>query len=82
MYQRMMTRMFRDKIGRTVKVYIDDMVEKSKRELQHVEDLQDVFELIWHHRLRLNAEKCVFGVRANKFLGYLITNRGIEVNLD
>ena len=47
-----------------------------------MEDLQDVFELIWHHRLRLNAEKCVFGVGAGKFLGYLITNQRIEVNPD
>ena len=81
-YQRMMKRTFRDKIGRTVEVYIDDMVVKSKRELQHVEDLQDVFATLRHHRLCLNAEKCVFGVGAGKFLGYLITNRRIEVNPD
>ena len=74
--------MFRDKIGLTVEVYIDNMVVKSKRELQHVEDLQDVFATLRHHRLCLNAEKCVFGVGAGKFLGYLITNQGIEVNPD
>ena len=38
-YQRMMTRMFRDKLGRTVEVYIDDMVVKSKQEGRHIEDL-------------------------------------------
>ena len=81
-YQRMMTRMFRDKIGCTVEVYIDDMVVKSKQEIRRVEDLQGTFEVLQRHKLRLNAEKCVFGVEASKFLGYLITNRGIEVNPD
>ena len=76
-YQQMMTRMFQDKIGRTVEVYIDDMVVKSKQEIQHIEDLQGVFEVLRQHKLRLNAEKCAFGVGAGKFLGYLITCRGI-----
>ena len=73
-------RMFQDKIGCTVEVYIDDMVVKSKRESRHVEDLRGVFEVLQQHKLRLNAEKCIFGVGAGKFLGYLITNRGIEAN--
>ena len=74
--------MFQDKIGHSVKVYIDDMVVKSKQEARHVEDLQGVFEVLWKHRLHLNAEKCAFGVGAGKFLGYLITSRGIGVNPD
>ena len=41
-----------------------------------------MFEVLWEHKLRLNAEKCAFGVGAGKFLGYLITHRGIEVNPD
>ena len=81
-YQRMMTKMFRDKIGCTVEVYIDDMVVKSKQKMQHVGDLKEVFEVLRRHRLRLNAKKCAFRVEAGKFLGYLITNRGIEVNPD
>ena len=81
-YQRMMTRMFRGKIGCTVEVYINDMVVKSKQEARHVEDLRGVFEVFRQHRLRLNAEKCTFGMGAGKFLGYMITNRGIEANPD
>ena len=81
-YQRMMTRMFREKIGSMVEVYIDDMVVKSKEDQRHAEDLADIFEVLRQHRLRLNADKCVFGVRAGKFLGYMITHRGIEVNLN
>ena len=81
-YQRMMMRMFWEKIGRTVEMYIDDMVLKSKQEVQHIKDLQGVFAVLRHHKLRLNAKKCAFGVRAGKFFGYLITGRGIEVNPD
>ena len=81
-YQMMMTRMFRDKIGHTVEVYTDDMVVKSKQEGWHIEDLQRVFEVLRQHKLRLNAEKCAFGVGAGKFLGYLIIDLGIEINLD
>ena len=78
----MMMRIFRDKIRCTVEVYIDDMVVKSKREMQHIGDLKEVFEVLRRHKLRLNAKKCAFGMGASKFLGYLITNRGIEVNTD
>ena len=81
-YQRMMTRMFQDKIGRTVEVNIDDMVVKSKQETQHIKDLQGVFKVLRQHKLCLNADKCAFEVEAGKFLGYLITNHGIEVNSD
>jgi len=81
-YQQMMTRMLRDKLGRTVKVYIDDMMVKSRRQVQDVEDLWGVVEILRQHKLRLNAEKCAFRVGASKFLGYLITNCGIEVNRD
>ena len=66
--------MFRDKIGRNVEVYINDMVVKIKREAWHIEDLQGVFEVLRQHKLRLNADKCAFGVGAGKLLGYLITN--------
>ena len=78
----MMTRMFWDKIGHTVEVYIDDIVVKSKQEVWHIEDFQGLFEVLRQHKLRLNAEKCAFGVGYGKFLGYLITCRGIEVNPD
>jgi len=74
--------MFRDKIGRIVEVYIVNMVVKSKREAQHIDDLREVFEVLQQHKLRLNTDKCVSEVGASKFLGYMITSQGIEVNLD
>ena len=60
------------------------MLVKSKIEARHIEDLRGgvVFEVLRQHKLCLNADKCAFGVGAGKFLGYLITSRGIEVNLD
>ena len=77
-----MTRMFRAKSGSTVEVYIDDMVMKSWENLRHINDLMEVFEILRRHRLCLNADKCVFSVRASKFLRYMITHQGIEVNSD
>ena len=76
MYQRLMTMMFRDEIGCTVEVYIADMV-KSKQEIQHIGDLKEEFEILRRHKLCLNADKYAFKVEVGKFLGYLITNRGI-----
>ena len=79
-YQRMMTRMFRDKIRRMVEVYIDDMMAMSKKEQGYIDDLREIFEVLQRHKLRLNADKCAFGVGAGKFPEYTITHRGIEVN--
>ena len=79
-YQLMMTRMFRDKIRHIVEVYIDDMVVTSKKKQGHIDDLWEVFEVLRRHELCLNTEKCAFGVRADKFLVYMVTHRGIEIN--
>ena len=79
-YQQMVTRMFKDQIGDIVEVYIDDMVVKIKRSEEHMPNLVKVFEILRHHKLRLNASKCTFGVRSGKFLGYMVTTREIEVN--
>ena len=65
-----------------VEVYIDDMVVKSKKSEEHVSNLVKIFEILRQHKLRLNASKCAFGVRSGKFLGYMITTQGIEVNPD
>ncbi|GMP82680.1 hypothetical protein CsSME_00036883 [Camellia sinensis var. sinensis] len=56
------------------------MVVKTKEPKDHLEDLRAVFEILKTYRLRLNASKCVFGVRSGKFLGYLVTRRGIEAS--
>ena len=81
-YQRIMTRMFEPQLGKNIKVYIDDMVVKSRVVFEHVKDLINIFEILRKHKLRLNASKCSFGVGSGKFLGYMVTYRGIEVNPD
>ena len=80
MYQRMVMQMFESQIGRNMEAYIDDMVIKSRRVEEHLADLGETFSILRKHNLRLNASKCSFGVNSIKFLGYMITHRGIEVN--
>ena len=79
-YQRMMTRMFEPQLGKVIEVYIDVMVVKSKVVSEHVKDLEIIFAILREHKLRLNASKCSFGVGFRKFLGYMVTHRGIEVS--
>ena len=81
-YQWMMTKMFEQQLGKNIEVYVDDMVVKSKVVSEHVGDLANVFRILRKHKLRLNASKCSFVVGSGKFLGYMVTHRGIEVNPD
>ena len=81
-YQRMMTRMFEPPLGKNIEIYINDIVVKSKAESEHVNDLGNIFAILRKHKLRLNAFKCSFGIGPGKFLGYIVTHCGIEVNPD
>ena len=81
-YQRMMARMFEPQLGKSIKIYVDDMVVKSKVVSEHLGDLGSTFNVLRKHKLCLDASKCSFGVRSGKFLGYMVTHRGIEVNPD
>ena len=78
----MMIKMFEPQLGKNVEIYIDDMVVKSKMVFEYLADLVNIFEILRRHKLRLNASKCSFGVGSGKFLGYMVTHRGIEVNSD
>ena len=72
--------MFTHQIGRNVQVYIDDMLVKSLRENDHLDDLQETFDTLRSYNMKPNLSKCVFGVTAGKFLGFMVSHRGIEVN--
>ena len=72
--------MFESQLGKNIEIYIDDMVVKSKMVSEHVRNLQAIFEIFRKYKLRLNASKCSFSVGSGKFLGYMVTYRGIEVN--
>ena len=78
----MMTRIFESQLGKNIEIYVDDMVVKSKMVSEHLGDLRTIFEILRRYKLRLNASKCSLGMGLGKFLGYMVTYRGIEVNPD
>ena len=82
-YQRMMNKVY-DKalLGDILEVYMDDMIVKSQQEVNHATHLKRVFEQTQKYNMRLNPEKCTFGVQAGKFLAFYLTKRGIEANPD
>ena len=79
-YQRLVTKMFRPLLGKTIEVYIDDMLVKSKERPDHAEHLQEDFELLRAYGMKLNPSKWAFGVNVGRFLGFMVTQRGIEAN--
>ena len=80
-YQRLVTKIFRPLNGKTMEVYIDDMLVKSKECLDHTEHLQETFELLSTNDMKLNPLKCAFRVGLGKFLGFMVMQMGIEANL-
>jgi hypothetical protein len=81
-YQRLVNKMFHDQIGRNVEVYVDDMLVKSKKDVDHLIDLKETFQTLRMYNMKLNPAKCVFGVSSDKFLGFMVSQRGIEANPD
>ena len=79
-YQRLVNKMFSKQIGRNMEVYMDDMLVKSREELAHLDDLKKTFITFKQYQMKLNPAKCVFGVASWKFLGFMVSQRGIEVN--
>ena len=79
-YQRLMTKIFKPLIGCIVEVDIDDFVVKSRTRSEHAQHLDEIFHLMRGYNMKLNPTKCVFGVNASKFLVFIVTQRGIEVN--
>ena len=79
-YRRCMQKCLHDQIGRNVQVYVDDIVINSKEKATLIDDLRETFENLRKFRIKLNPDKCTFGVPAGKLLGFLVSSRGIEVN--
>ena len=79
-YQRLVNKMFNNQIGRNMEVYVDDMLIKSKEELTHLNDLRETFATLRQYQMKLNPSKCAFGVASRKFLGFMVSQRGIEEN--
>ena len=79
-YQRLVNQMFSKQIERNVEVYVDDMLVKSKEEENHLDDLRETFNMLRQYNMKLNPSKCAFGVFSGKFLGFMVSQRGIEAN--
>ncbi|KAL0413571.1 UNVERIFIED_CONTAM: Retrovirus-related Pol polyprotein from transposon gypsy [Sesamum radiatum] len=81
-YQRLVNRMFKDLIGKTMEVYLNDMLIKNKKEVDHLTHLQAAFEVMRRYGMKFNPAKCTFGVRGETFLGYMVSEKGTEANLE
>ena len=79
-YQRLVNHMFCPRIGWNVEVYVDDMLVKSLDEKKHLDDLQETFDTLRRYNMKLNPSKCAFGVSLGKFLGFMVSQKGIKVN--
>jgi hypothetical protein len=81
-YQRAMVALFHDMMHKEIEVYVDDMIAKSKDEESHIPALRKLFKRLRKYQLKLNPAKCTFGVKSGKLLGFVMSNKGIEVDPD
>ena len=79
-YQRAMNYIFHELIGKIMEICIDDVVVKSKGNCEHLADLRKTLERTRKHGLKMNPNKCAFGVSAGQFLGFMVHERGIEIS--
>jgi len=79
-YQRCMLHVFGKHIGLTVEAYVDDIVVKSRKRDELIQDLEIAFDCLRAYKIKMNLEKCVFGVPRGMLLGYIVSQRGIEAN--
>ncbi|WP_428028740.1 reverse transcriptase family protein, partial [Arcobacter sp.] len=80
-YQKGIQIILETQIGRNVEAYIDDVVVKSKKHGDLLDDLKETFDNLRKYKMMLNPNKCVFGVSSGKLLSYMVSSRGIDVNL-
>ncbi|XP_057793051.1 uncharacterized protein LOC131009656 [Salvia miltiorrhiza] len=78
-YQRAMQKIFDDILHKNIECYVDDVVMKSRRRNDHLQDLRIVFERLRKYQLKMNPLKCAFGVKSGKFLGFIVRHQGIEI---
>ena len=81
-YQRLVNKMFQKQIGGSREVYMDDMLVKSVKAELHITHLVKAFQVLKIYNMKLNPAKCAFGVSTEKFLGFIVNNRGIEAKQD
>lgn len=81
-YQRLVNEMFKGQIGRNVEVYVDDILVKSLLIEQHLVNLSENFQTLRKYKMKLNIGKCAFSMSARKFLGFMVSQREIDANLE
>ena len=81
-YQRAMVTLFHDMVHKEIEVYMDDLIAKSQKDENHVENLRKLFKRLKKFQLKLNLAKCTFGVTSGKLLGFIVSRKGIEVDPD
>ena len=79
-YQRLVNMMFKEHISKMMEVYLDDMLVKSQVVSDHISHLADTFNILRTYLMKLNPLKCAFGVASEKFLRFMVNQRGIEAN--
>ena len=72
--------MFNKQIERNVEVHVDNMLIKSKEEESHLDDLKETFDTLRQYIMKLNPTKCALEVSSGKFIGFMVSQRGIEAN--
>ena len=75
-----MVALFHDMIHHEIEVYVDDMIVTSQNKEEHLDHLHKLFERLKKYKLRLNPNKCTFGVRSGKLLGFVVSGKGIKVD--
>lgn len=78
-YQQLVNTTFRPFIGKTMEVYVDNMLTENLRAADHVSDLKKTFDILRKYQMKLNPEKYIVGVSLGKFLAFIVKKRGIEV---
>ena len=81
-YQRLVNKIFAELLGVLMEVYINEILVKSVVAQDHVTHLDQTFFVLRQTNMRLNPNKCTFAVRAGKFLGFMVSQRGIKANLE
>lgn len=81
-YQRAMVTLFHDMIHKEIEVYVNDMIAKSQMEEEHLIHLKKLFLRLREFKLKLNPNKCTFGVQLGKLLGFIVSQKGIKVDPD
>ena len=79
-YQHAMSVVFRDHLRKTVECYVDDIAVKSHDKNDDLRDLRTMFDIMWAHHLKMNPTKSFLGVLSGKFLGFIVTSKGIHLD--